>query len=252
MLHALILHLIRTNQHREALDELETYLTSYPYLLSGPLHTYAGLIAFYLAQPPTLRVKFGSASAGTDGALGDAAPLRWTGEGSDGESDISPDPPGMTRMQKHDPLNQGYMRQARGWFVRALEIGQDTVAAEFIHIVCSPPTKSTFTVANSGTSIAPDCTDYRCDETDKLQIDTGHIDSAASDIFTDDRDSSPPPVYRPSLLTRHEKHDSDESDSTSGLGSEASDVQVVGPGFGHGWDSDGAADEDEDVDSADG
>jgi len=31
------------------------YLPSYPYILSAPLHTYAGLLAFYLAQPISRR-----------------------------------------------------------------------------------------------------------------------------------------------------------------------------------------------------
>lgn len=50
LLHALVIHLIKQDRHREALDELDTYLLSYPYILSAPLHVYAGMLAFYLAQ----------------------------------------------------------------------------------------------------------------------------------------------------------------------------------------------------------
>jgi len=47
----LILHLILAGKHREALDELELYLPSFPYQDNPLLHVYAGLISLYLAQP---------------------------------------------------------------------------------------------------------------------------------------------------------------------------------------------------------
>lgn len=53
----LVLHLILAGSYREALDELELYLPSFPYQDNPVLHTYAGLISLYLAQP--------SRSAGT-------------------------------------------------------------------------------------------------------------------------------------------------------------------------------------------
>jgi hypothetical protein len=126
-MHALILHLIRQKQYREALDELETYLTSYPYLLSGPLHTYAGMLAFYLAQPADLRGEGLGAEAGGPGGIGVA------GRG-DGGSDSSSPPPRATSgtVQVADV---SLVRQARVWFVKAQDIGRDEVAAEFVRIV---------------------------------------------------------------------------------------------------------------------
>jgi hypothetical protein len=38
---------------------------SYPYATSGPLHTYAGLLAFYLAQPESARLTNLQANAST-------------------------------------------------------------------------------------------------------------------------------------------------------------------------------------------
>ncbi|KAJ3848783.1 hypothetical protein EV368DRAFT_76052 [Lentinula lateritia] len=46
----LIFRLILSSRHREALDELELYLPSFPYQDSPVLHTYAGLLCFYLSQ----------------------------------------------------------------------------------------------------------------------------------------------------------------------------------------------------------
>ncbi|KAJ3832105.1 hypothetical protein EV361DRAFT_941506 [Lentinula raphanica] len=46
----LIFRLILSGRHREALDELELYLPSFPYQDNPVLHVYAGLFCFYLAQ----------------------------------------------------------------------------------------------------------------------------------------------------------------------------------------------------------
>ncbi|EIW69960.1 hypothetical protein TREMEDRAFT_17734, partial [Tremella mesenterica DSM 1558] len=51
LLLALVLHLIKHDRHRQALDELELYLPSPPYDDVSTLHTYAGMLSFYLAQP---------------------------------------------------------------------------------------------------------------------------------------------------------------------------------------------------------
>ncbi|KAJ9098184.1 hypothetical protein QFC21_004513 [Naganishia friedmannii] len=52
---ALVLHLIEVKEHQRALDDLELYLISYPYILSASLHSYAGMLCFYLSQPTTTR-----------------------------------------------------------------------------------------------------------------------------------------------------------------------------------------------------
>ncbi|KAI5893910.1 uncharacterized protein SCHCODRAFT_02666980 [Schizophyllum commune H4-8] len=52
MLRELVLHLISHNRCREALDELELYLPSFPFSDNPTLHVYAGLTRLYLAQPP--------------------------------------------------------------------------------------------------------------------------------------------------------------------------------------------------------
>ncbi|KAG5728511.1 hypothetical protein E4T56_gene19496 [Termitomyces sp. T112] len=49
----LVVQLIQLGRHREALDELELYLPSFPYQDNPVLHIYAGLICLYLAQPLT-------------------------------------------------------------------------------------------------------------------------------------------------------------------------------------------------------
>ncbi|KZT13038.1 uncharacterized protein LAESUDRAFT_639698 [Laetiporus sulphureus 93-53] len=53
ILKELILQLIQAGMHREALDELDLYLPSFPYQGNPVLQTYAGLLALYLAQPQT-------------------------------------------------------------------------------------------------------------------------------------------------------------------------------------------------------
>ncbi|KIK67827.1 hypothetical protein GYMLUDRAFT_36605 [Collybiopsis luxurians FD-317 M1] len=46
----LVFRLIFAGRHREALDELELYLPSFPYADNAVLHIYAGLLCFYLSQ----------------------------------------------------------------------------------------------------------------------------------------------------------------------------------------------------------
>ncbi|KAE9410038.1 hypothetical protein BT96DRAFT_912909 [Gymnopus androsaceus JB14] len=50
LLKELIFQLIQAGHHREALDELELYLPSFPYQDNPVLHIYAGLLCFYLSQ----------------------------------------------------------------------------------------------------------------------------------------------------------------------------------------------------------
>lgn len=98
------------------------YLPSYPYLLSGSLHTYAGMLAFYVAQPASAR-----------------APMTTTQQlkrdttesvSSERSSSLS-----SSHSSRETP-NAGLMRQARGWFAKAQEIdSNDEVAEEFTRIV---------------------------------------------------------------------------------------------------------------------
>ncbi|WWC72500.1 uncharacterized protein I206_106462 [Kwoniella pini CBS 10737] len=114
LLHALILHLIKSGQYRQAYDQLETWLSSYPYLLSGPLHTYAGLLSFYLAQPPSARIENQISN-------------------DDRSSSTSPSPSFAQQV------DIGGLRQARGWFAKALEIDEtDQIAIQFISIIDNP------------------------------------------------------------------------------------------------------------------
>ncbi|KAG7096760.1 hypothetical protein E1B28_004172 [Marasmius oreades] len=50
ILQEMIFRLIMLERYREALDELELYLPSFPYQDNPVLHTYAGLLCFYIAQ----------------------------------------------------------------------------------------------------------------------------------------------------------------------------------------------------------
>ncbi|OAX43990.1 hypothetical protein K503DRAFT_795776 [Rhizopogon vinicolor AM-OR11-026] len=45
-------HYIHAGRHRDALDELEFYLPSFPYHDNPVLHVYAGLLCIFIAQPP--------------------------------------------------------------------------------------------------------------------------------------------------------------------------------------------------------
>ena len=117
--------MIKHNQHRQALSELDLsahfpafssqmtdsrWLASYPYATSGPLHTYAGLLCFYLSQPEHTR------------------PLTER-QGTEESSDY--------QETKHGfQVDKTLLRESRNWFQKALEIDKnDQVALDFIHLV---------------------------------------------------------------------------------------------------------------------
>ncbi|KAJ7094569.1 hypothetical protein B0H15DRAFT_128764 [Mycena belliarum] len=52
ILREVVLRLIGVGQYREALDELELYLPSFPYQDNALLHLYSALLSLYLSQPP--------------------------------------------------------------------------------------------------------------------------------------------------------------------------------------------------------
>ncbi|KAK8850454.1 hypothetical protein IAR55_004372 [Kwoniella newhampshirensis] len=133
-LHAVILHLIKHGRHLQALEEISTYINSYPYILSASLHTYAGLLSFYLAQPTSQRVHH--ISSDPNWQKEDETPKDDDRERDDSSSLGSPPRPSGT-----DELpNQGLMRQARGWFVKALGIdGDNEIAKAFIKLIDTPP-----------------------------------------------------------------------------------------------------------------
>lgn len=144
------MHYIRTNQYRLALDELDTYLTSYPYILSGPLHSYAGLLCFYLAQPESARAGVGATLNGGEGILdieggaGDEGDIRQQGssEASVGRGDRFTDSyHGHERYEQAaaQAPNATLLKQARTWFIKAIEIAPDAIASEFIHLVSPRP-----------------------------------------------------------------------------------------------------------------
>ncbi|KAH7911570.1 hypothetical protein BJ138DRAFT_1113116 [Hygrophoropsis aurantiaca] len=51
ILSELVYHYILSENYKEALDELEFYLPSFPYHDNPVLHIYAGLLSIYMAQP---------------------------------------------------------------------------------------------------------------------------------------------------------------------------------------------------------
>ncbi|KAF8812279.1 hypothetical protein BYT27DRAFT_7220944 [Phlegmacium glaucopus] len=57
ILKELAFRLILAGKCREALDEIELYLPSFPYQDNPTLHIYAGLISLYLAQPTSASAK---------------------------------------------------------------------------------------------------------------------------------------------------------------------------------------------------
>ncbi|ODO10491.1 hypothetical protein I350_01086 [Cryptococcus amylolentus CBS 6273] len=135
LLHALILYYVKEGRYRQALEELETYLPSYPYLLSASLHTYAGLLAFYLAQPAS-HVRQRSPSRSQQHLIvpgGDGSPS----PSSSPRSSRSPSPP-------HAPLGWDHadfslMGRAKGWFAKSLEIDEkEEVAKEFLRMIDHP------------------------------------------------------------------------------------------------------------------
>ncbi|WWC98638.1 hypothetical protein V866_005531 [Kwoniella sp. B9012] len=145
LLHALVLHLIKSGQYRHAYDQLETYLSSYPFLLSGPLHTYAGLLSFYLAQPPSLRFHGqslpNSSSFHEKQALRQHLSVELELERSS-RSSLSSSPPLRPIDHQHLTADAAGLRTARSWFVKALEIDKtDQVARQFIDLIDNPDKK---------------------------------------------------------------------------------------------------------------
>ena len=143
MLFALVLHLIKHERYREAMDELELYLPSPPYDSVSSLHTYAGMLAFFLAQPPSRRQLPRHAIAGTGGTRADDAGLEVMSDSDDGDAESKDDvwtSPEPTLVGQHDPPNAALLRQARGRFVKALELDvgkgrRNDVATEFVRLV---------------------------------------------------------------------------------------------------------------------
>ncbi|KGB75309.1 hypothetical protein CNBG_1147 [Cryptococcus deuterogattii R265] len=132
LLHALTLILIKHARYRQALEELETYLPSYPYLLSASLHTYAGLLAFYLAQPSS--------------AIRQPTPVASQYDNLLGRADRDSAATSQRSSRSPSPLPDGWehadgslMRQARQWFVKAIEIDEkEDVAREFLRVIDKP------------------------------------------------------------------------------------------------------------------
>jgi RNA polymerase I-specific transcription initiation factor RRN11 len=125
-----------SHYHFYELGSSSSYLTSYPYLLSGPLHTYAGLLSFYLAQPPSNLAK----NASTSTTLTPRNHIDGTQPGEinsaqsvSSRSDTSTVRPSTKSMEPPNPI---LIRQARAYFVKALAIDEsDVVAGEFIENV---------------------------------------------------------------------------------------------------------------------
>lgn len=153
LLHALVLHLIKHERFREALDELETYvhcpiqnqththhsryLTSYPYLLSGPLHTYAGLLSFYLAQPQSALASHAPATNSTSRQdVDDAENLPLDTASTTSRPSLHSEVSASQTTRVAEPPNPVLLRQARAYFVKAVSLdGSDQVAADFIELV---------------------------------------------------------------------------------------------------------------------
>ncbi|KAA1466752.1 hypothetical protein DENSPDRAFT_876779 [Dentipellis sp. KUC8613] len=93
VLQEMVLLLIMSGKHREALDELELYLPSFPFQDNPVLHIYAGLICLYLAQPD---------------------PEADTREGADADA----------------PFNPILLRDAHGHLERAKLLDPDNVVAQ--------------------------------------------------------------------------------------------------------------------------
>ncbi|THH14392.1 hypothetical protein EW146_g5931 [Bondarzewia mesenterica] len=103
ILQELILSLILSGREREALDELELYLPSFPYQDNSVLHTYAGIVSLYLAQPPET----------TDATL-------------------------STGSTAERQFNESLVRDAQGHLERAVVIdAENMVAQAFLSKVCA-------------------------------------------------------------------------------------------------------------------
>ncbi|WVF67923.1 hypothetical protein IAT40_002685 [Kwoniella sp. CBS 6097] len=136
LLHGLVLHFIKHGQYRRALDQLETYLSSYPFLRSGPLHTYAGLLSFYLAQPITQRVEDQKPLIALDQNDEDGSVTGTVDVDADRSSTASPPPVLGLGLQAADAMG---LRTARGYFSKALDLdANDQVAQQFIKLIDNP------------------------------------------------------------------------------------------------------------------
>ncbi|TXT03875.1 hypothetical protein VHUM_04298 [Vanrija humicola] len=122
------LYHIKGHRYRAALDELETYLTSYPYTVSASLHTYAGMICFYLAQPKALQ--------------GSEYEPQASAERKDRAASVesSSTATSVDSLGAHvPPPNAGLLSQARKWFDKAGKINpREQVALGFIAMVGGP------------------------------------------------------------------------------------------------------------------
>lgn len=141
------------------------YLPAYPYILSAPLHTYAGLICFYLAQPPSARQEpTDQATSATQQRSREStdASEPYRERESTVDSDLTAtssehyyrwataDETGNSRERSPPPApDANLLRQAKGWFTEALKIDPDeTVAKGFrdmvsLHNRCSADSRST-------------------------------------------------------------------------------------------------------------
>ncbi|ODN99404.1 hypothetical protein L198_03246 [Cryptococcus wingfieldii CBS 7118] len=134
LLHALILYYIKEGRYRQALEELETYLPSYPYLLSASLHTYAGLLAFYLAQPAS-HVRQRSPSRSQQHLIVPGG--NESSPSSSPRSSRSPSPSPVPLGWDHADFS--LMGRAKGWFAKSLEIDEkEEVAKEFLRMIDHP------------------------------------------------------------------------------------------------------------------
>ncbi|KAL7422710.1 hypothetical protein Q5752_002001 [Cryptotrichosporon argae] len=143
ILHALVLHLIQHDRHRDALSELETYLPSYPYLSSSTLHTYAGMLAFYLAQPVARRRTRASRSRAAQPPA--PAQPQWADDRARGQSVMTVDSElsavsvSSADGAAADLPNESLVRQARAYFARSLALDPaDAVATEFVRMMDAP------------------------------------------------------------------------------------------------------------------
>lgn len=106
-------------------------------MLSGPLHTYAGLLNFYLAQPASDVARHANsivtASENQKNVGGEV-----DDEVNSAQSVSSRSDPSSVRNTTKimEPPNPILIRQARAYFVKALAIDEmDVVAAEFVEQV---------------------------------------------------------------------------------------------------------------------
>ena len=131
-----------TNSRRASRPRLEPcwrltdrYLSSYPYLTSAPLHVYAGMLCFYLAQPESSRRL---ASDPAMPASSSHSPMFDAGQANRADRAMS-SPVADDRSDTPEPPTMSRLRTARGWFVKALELDRkEAVSLEFLQLVSSP------------------------------------------------------------------------------------------------------------------